>query len=281
MLFGCGGQMGNFFQDLRYAVRRLRKSPGFTLTAILTLAFGIGATTAIFSIVDGVLLRPLPFSDPSRLVLLADLIEGVDYGGDTPGVTAPGVRIYMRDTSAFSNLGSYQPSTYELSGIGDPSQIEATRLTANMFPVLGVSPLIGRVFTPKEDALSAPLAVLSYGMWHSRFHGDQRILGRKILLDRKPYEIVGVMPRDFAFPLVPVQLNHTELWIPMSLTPEEVARGASGWSYYLVGRLKPGVTPEQAQQDAVGAAREIMRSFPPALSRRRIHPLVQRLGEIK
>ena len=276
--------MGNFFQDLQYAVRRLRRSPGFTLTAVLTLAFGIGATTAIFSIVEGVLLRPLPFADPSRLVILADIVEGVDYGGDTPGVTAPGVRIYMRDTTAFSNLGSYQPSTYELSGLGDsglgnPSQIEATRLTAGMFPVLGVSPLMGRVFTQKEDDSSAPVAVLSYGMWHSRFHGDEHILGRKILLDRKPYEVVGVMPRDFAFPLVPVQLNHTELWIPMSLTPEEVTRGATGWSYYLVGRLKPGVTPEQAQQDAVGAAREIMRSFPPALSRRRIHPFVQRLDE--
>ena len=277
--------MENFFQDLRYAVRRLRKSPGFTLTAILTLAFGIGATTAIFSIVHGVLLRPLPFSDPGRLVFLADIIEGVDYGGDTPGVTAPGVRIYMRDTTAFSNLGSYQPSTYELSGIGDSgygdaAQIEATRFTASMFPVLGVSPLMGRVFTRQEDNSSAPVAVLSYGIWHSRFHGDKNILGQKILLDRKPYEIVGVMPRDFVFPLGPVQLNRTELWIPMSLTPAEVGRGATGWSYYLVGRLKPGVTPEQAQQDAVGPAREIMRSFPPALSRRRINPLVQRLDEI-
>ena len=287
--------MESFFQDLRYAMRRLHKSPGFTLTAVLTLAFGIGATTAIFSIVEGVLLRPLPFSDPGRLVFLADIVEGVDYGGDTPGVTAPGVRIYMRDTTAFSNIGSYQPSTYELSGAGDSglsdsgqgdaaqiaTQIEATRLTASMFSVLGVSPLMGRVFTQAEDDSSAPVAVLSYGIWHSRFHGDEHILGRKILLDRKPYEVVGVMPRDFAFPMVPVQLNHTELWIPMSLTPAEVARGATGWSYYLVGRLKPGITPEQAQQDAVGPAREIMRSFPPALSRRRIHPQVQRLDEIE
>jgi predicted permease len=277
--FNLEGQMGNFLQDLRYAMRQLRRSPGFTLTAVLTLAFGIGATTAIFSIVEGVLLRPLPFADPSRLVFLADIVEGVDYGGDTPGVTAPGVRIYMRDTTAFSSLGSYQPSTYELSGVGDPAQIEATRLTASMFPVLGVQPLMGRVFTPKEDDSSAPVAVLSYGMWHSRFHGDERILGRKILLDRKPYEVIGVMPRDFEFPQVPIQLNHTELWIPMSLTPDEIARGATGWAYYLVGRLKPGVTPEQAQQDAIGAAREIMRSFPPALSRRRIHPFVQRLDD--
>src|SRR5271169_6592626 len=158
-------------QDVRYALRQLRKSPGFTLTAALTLAFGIGATTTIFSIVEGVLLRPLPFADPSRLVVLADIVEGVDYGGDTPGVTAPGVRAYMRDTTSFSDLGGYQPSTYELSGAGDPEQIYATRQTANIFRTLGVSPLIGRTFTQEEDDSSVPVAVLSYKMWHSRFHG--------------------------------------------------------------------------------------------------------------
>jgi putative ABC transport system permease protein len=271
--------MRNLLRELRYALRQLRRSPGFTLTAALTLAFGIGATTAIFSIVEGVLLRPLPFFDPSRLVVLADIVEGVNYGGDTPGVTAPGVRIYMRDTNAFSGLGSYQPSTYELSGGGDPEQIAGARLTASMFPVLGVSPLMGRAFTQREDDSSAPaVTVLSYQMWHSRFHGERNILGQKILLDRKPYEIIGVMPRDFEFPLVPGRLNRTELWIPMSLTPDEL-QGQGGWSFYIVGRLKHGVTPAQAQQDAAAAAREIMRNFPPALSRRRIHPLVQPLDE--
>jgi predicted permease len=271
--------MRNLLRELRYALRQLRRSPGFTLTAALTLAFGIGATTAIFSIVEGVLLRPLPFFDPSRLVVLADIVEGVNYGGDTPGVTAPGVRIYMRDTNAFSGLGSYQPSTYELSGGGDPEQIAGARLTASMFPVLGVSPLMGRAFTQREDDSSAPaVTVLSYQMWHSRFHGERNILGQKILLDRKPYEIIGVMPRDFEFPLVPGRLNRTELWIPMSLTPDEL-QGQGGWSFYIVGRLKPGVTPAQAQQDAAAATREIMRNFPPALSRRRIHPLVQSLDE--
>ena len=270
--------MRNVLRELRYALRQLRRSPGFTLTAALTLAFGIGATTAIFSIVEGVLLRPLPFPDPSRLVLLADIVEGVDYGGDTPGVTAPGVRTYMRDTTAFSGLGSYQPSTYELSGAGDPVQIGGAQLTANLFPVLGVPPLMGRGFTQKEDDSRAPVTVLSYQMWQSRFHGEPNILGQKILLDRKPYEIVGVMPRDFEFPLVPGRLNRSELWVPMSLTPDEL-QGQGGWSFYLVGRLRPGVTPTQAQQDATGAAREIMRNFPPALSRRHIHPLVQPLDE--
>ena len=177
--------MGPLFQDLRYAFRRLRKSPAFTLTAVLTLAFGIGATTAIFSIVEGVLLRPLPFADPSRLVALGDRLEGVQYGGDAPGVTAPGVRIYMRETHAFSSLGGYQTSTYELSGPAqNPDQINAARLTASVFPTLGVAPLMGRAFTQQEDEGSEQVAVLSYQTWRSRFHGDAHILGQKILLDQ-------------------------------------------------------------------------------------------------
>ena len=206
-------------------------------------------------------------------------VEGVDYDGDTPGVTSYGVRTYMRDTRAFSSLGGYQPSTYELSGMGDPAQIDAALLTASMFPVLGVAPLLGRTFNLQEDESSVQVAVLSYQMWHSRFHDNEQILGQRILLDRKPYEIVGVMPRDFEFPLVPGKLNRTELWIPMSMTPAQLVGGAAGWSYYMVGRLKPGMTALQAQADAAGAAQTIMRNFPPALSRRRIHPLVERLDE--
>jgi putative ABC transport system permease protein len=264
---------------MRHALRQLCKSPGFTLTSVLTLAFSIGATTSIFSIVEGVLLRPLSFPDPTRLVALADIVEGVDYGGDRPGVTAPGVRTYMRDTSTFSTLGGYQPSTYEFSGGGDPAQINAARLTASMFPVLGVSPLLGRTFTQQEDDSRQLVTVISYQMWHSRFHGDAHILGQKVLLDRRPYEIIGVMPRGFEFPLVPGQLNRGELWVPMSLTPDEIAEGAGGWGFYMVGRLKPGVTPALAEQDAAAAAQEIMRSFPPAFARRRIHPFVEQLNE--
>ena len=247
--------MNNFWRDVRYALRQLRKSPGFTLTAVLTLAFGIGATTAIFSIVEGVLLRPLPFAEPGRLVTLGDHLEGVDdYGDDAPGVTAPGVQIYIRDTHAFSGLGGYTPASYELSGTGVPAQINASRLTASMFPTLGISPLMGRGFTQKEDEGAVQVAVLSYQTWRSRFHGDTNIIGQKVQLDRKPYEIIGVMPRDFEFPLVPGQLNRSELWVPMSITQNELIQGAGSWSYYLVGRLKPGVTAAQAQQEAAGAA---------------------------
>jgi len=271
--------MGSVFQDMRYGARQLRKSPGFTLTTVLTLAFGIGATTAIFSIVEGVLLRPLPFTDPTALVTLGDTLEGVDYGDYAPGVTAPGVGTYIRDTHAFSSLGGYTPSNFELSGAGEPAQINASRLTASMFPTLGVSPFLGRTFTEREDESSQQVAVLSYQTWRSRFHGDPHILGQKILLDRKPYEVIGVMPREFDFPLVPGQLNRSELWVPMSFTQAELVQGAGAWTYYLVGRLNPGMLPEQAQQDALGAAREIMRNFPPALSARRIHPTVRSLED--
>jgi predicted permease len=273
--------MESLLQDVRYALRQLRRLPGFTLTAILTLAFGIGATTAIFSIVEGVLLRPLPFPAQASLVILGDKLEGVTYEeGEYPGVTAPGVQTYMRDTHAFSSLGGYQSSNYELSGLGEPSQINAARLTSSMFTVLGVSPLIGRAFTQQEDESSQQVVLLSYQTWQSRYHGDSHILGQKVLLDRKPYEIIGVMPRDFEFPLNPGQLSRSELWVPMSFTQVELVQGAGAWAYTLVGRLKPGVTAVQAQQDAEAAAQEIMRNFPPALSARRIHPFVQRLDEV-
>ncbi|MGP8173550.1 MAG: ABC transporter permease [Terracidiphilus sp.] len=266
-------------QDIRYALRQLRKSPGFTVTVVLMLALGIGATTAIFSIVEGVLLRPLPFPTPDRLVLFGDIPEGVGTPFSQPSAEAPAIRIYSRDTSVFSGLGGYQQNSYELSGVGDPAKINASRLTASVFPTLGVSPLIGRTFTQQEDEGSQQVAVISYQMWHSRFHGDANILGQKIQLNRKPYEIIGVMPRDFEFPLVPGQLNRSELWVPTSISQNELEHGFGNWNYTMVGRLKPGVTPAQVLQDAQPAVQEIMRNFPPGMTSLHIHSIVQSLTE--
>jgi predicted permease len=270
--------MRNVLQSLRFTLRQLRQSPGFTLMAVLTLAFGIGATTAIFSIVEGVLLRPLPFAQPARLVHLVDTIDSAE---DITAVTAPGMRMYMRDSQSFSSLGGYTQITRELSGIGEPAQINAARLTASIFTVLGVSPIMGRPFTQQEDEGFQQVAVISYQMWRSRFHGDAHILGQKVLLDRKPYQIIGVMPRSFEFPLVPGQLNRSELWVPMSLTPQEIATGQQGanWSYELVGRLKPGFSVAQAKQDADRVSQEIMSSFPAAMSSLHMHAIVQPLDE--
>ena len=130
--------MNRLWLDIRYSLRRLRQAPGFTSTAMLTLAFGIGATTAIFSIVEGVLLRPLPFPAPDRLVIIGDVPEGVKTGSGSPNVTAPATRIYARSTRVFTGLGAYQRTGFELSGTGDPAQISGARLTPGVFQALGV-----------------------------------------------------------------------------------------------------------------------------------------------
>jgi predicted permease len=264
--------------DVRYTLRQLRKSPGFTFTAILMLAFGIGATTAVFSIVEGVLLRPLPFPDPDHLVVLGDDLVGSHRAQSS--VTAPDIRNYMRDTHSFLHLGGYQRIGLELSGTGDPVHVDATRMSGEVFPTLAVAPLIGRWFTQGEDDQHQLVVVLSYGMWRQRFHGDEKILGTKILLDRKPYLVIGVMPRDFEFPLVPGHVSNSELWVPLSPPPEEFTAGyAASWNLRMVGRLKPGITPAQAQNDAQLVAEETMRNYPGFMRSLRIRSDVKLLRE--
>ncbi|HKF49116.1 MAG TPA: ABC transporter permease [Terracidiphilus sp.] len=269
--------------DLRVVFRQLLKAPGFSLTAILMLAFGIGATTAIFSIVEAVLLRPLPFPDSSRLVVLSDRLEGISVGvGGTNevGVTVPDIRTYTRDTHGFSSLGGYQFAGFELSGNGEPAQVSAARMTSGVFPALGVQPMLGRFFTTDEDEKRQQVTLLSYGAWVKRFHSDPNILGTKILLDRKPYEVIGVMPKGFEFPLIAGQINRTELWVPMSFREDELMPvAAANWSYQMVGRLKPGVTAKQAESDAEVVAKEIMRGFPAMIANLHISALVRPLQE--
>ncbi len=269
------------FHDLRITIRRLLKSPGFTATAILMLALGIGATTAIFSIVEGVLLRPLPFPHPESLVALSDVIQGADVGGNgEAGTTAPDIQAYTRNTHSFESLGGYRQTTYELSGVGEPTQVNATRLSGGVFPALEVSPLMGRFFTQQEDDQKEQVAVVSYSLWQSRLHGNSNVLGTKILLDRKPYVIIGVMPRNFEFPLEPGQLNSSELWIPMSfLQQETTGAGMAGWNFSMVGRLKPGTTPAQAESDAERVAQETMRGYPAFMASLHIRAVVRSLHE--
>jgi predicted permease len=265
-------------RDLKIAIRHLSKSPGFSITSVFMLALGIGATTAIFSIVEGVLLRPLPFPDPGHLVVLADELHGADLGGYA--VTGPDIVNYSRDTHSFTALGGYQQFGHELSGAGEPAQINDARMTAGVFAALEVEPLLGRVFTQQEDDQKQRVAVLSYATWQSRFHGDSGILGQKILLDRKPYVVIGVMPRNFEFPLIPGHLNRSELWIPMSFQPEELTGGAqASWGFQMAGRLKPGVTPALAREDADRVARETMRSYPAFMAGLRITSVVHDLHE--
>jgi putative ABC transport system permease protein len=245
--------------DFRFALRRLFKTPGFTLTVVLTLALGIGATTAIFSLVEGVLLRPLPFYDPDRLVLVGDHIGG----NARLSVTAREVGLYESASGAFSVIGGYTSAQFELSGDARPEEVDAARMTAGVFSTLGVQPILGRVFTEHEDKAHEPLAVISYALWMNHFHRDPNVLGKSIDLDRTSYTVIGVMPRSFLFPLQNGQLDQTKLWVPMSLTPDELDDLHAGvWAWHLVGRLKDGVTVAQAGQEVDRTAQQAMRNFP-------------------
>ena len=255
--------MALFAHDLRFAFRQLKKSPGFTATVILTLALGIGATTAIFSLVECVLLRPLPFSDPDRLVLLGDhLGEGAGIS-----VTAREIDAYAKATSAFSAVGGYISTNYELSSGAVPEEVYAARFTASVFPALGVSPMLGRVFSQQEEDGHQPVAVISNALWTNRYHRDPAVVGSSIVLDRKVYSIIGVMPRSFEFPLQAGHLDQAQLWVPLSLTPDELSDQHIGfWGYQMVARLKDGVTLTQAAEDADRVSRQIMRTFPGSMA---------------
>ncbi len=252
----------NLGRDVRFVLRQMGRAPGFAVVAVLTLAFGIGATTAIFSIVEGVLLRPLPFADPERLVVLGDTVPGLDMGSNGHiGVTIPQILTYGREMRGFAALGGFEQVGYEFSGAGAPAEIRAARVTAGIFPMLGVAPLMGRTFTQQEDDARRQFTVMSYAMWLSRFNRDPKILGRTIELNRKTYEIIGVMPRGFEFPLIPGQMIQSQLWVPLSPTSDEM-QAAAGWCCGMVGRLEPGVTLAQAQQDAGRVARQIYTELP-------------------
>ena len=255
--------MHALIQNLQFTFRQLRRTYAFTLTVVLTLALGIGATTAMFSLVEGILLRPLPFQDANRLVLLGDHLGG------RPGmsVRAREIALYTGATQAFSSLGGFITTSFELSGGAQPEQINAARMNSGMFSTLGVQPILGRVFTPQEEDARQPVAVISYALWTDRYHRDPRVLGISIVLDRKPYSVIGVMPRGFEFPLQLGSLDQAQLWVPLSLSPDELSDQHAGfWGYRMIARLKDGVSLPQAVQDADRVAHEIMRDFPASMS---------------
>ena len=251
--------MRTLLQNLRYASRQLRKAPAFALTAVLTLAIGIGGVTAVFSVVQAVILRPLPFKDPARLISLHEHFEQDTH---ELRVSAPDVLIFERDNQAFSGVGGFIASAYELTGAGAPFQARAERVTSSVFPLLGIDPMLGRSFTQREDDNSSPVTLISYALWKNRFHSDPNVLGTTVDLDRRPYTIIGVMPRNFEFPLDGGRLSHRDLWVPMSFTPVEKKSEGDNFDYGVVARLKPGITMSQAQHDVDRVAAGIQAQYP-------------------
>ncbi|HEY6403402.1 MAG TPA: ABC transporter permease, partial [Blastocatellia bacterium] len=248
------GRLGELSQDLRYGARMLMKKPGFTLVAVLTLALGIGATTAIFSVVNAVLLRSLPYRDPDRLVLVGH--RGEDQGTVTFKATPPDFLEWRDQSNVFEQIAAYQSDTADLTFNGEPEEWIAGIVSANLFVTLGVSPALGRAFTPEEDQAGGPLAViLSDGLWRRRFGGDPRVIGRAITVGDQSRTVVGIMPPGFRFP------DESELWLPLALN---VAKELSRESILIsvLARLKPGVTLEAALADLSVILERNRRAFP-------------------
>jgi putative ABC transport system permease protein len=242
-------------QDVRYAVRTLRNSPGFTAIAVLILALGIGANTAIFSLVSAVLLKPLPFVEPDRLVLLWENFTGA--GG--PARVSPTAATYVEwkaRTRSYEDMAMFTSWTYNLTGGGEPERLTGVRTETNLFSVLGLQPLLGRTFLRDDEGPGAsPVVVISEGLWARRFGADPGLIGRTIDIDGLQRTVIGVVPPDFRFPD-----RETSLWLPAQYSPEELAN-RNAYNYYVVARLAPGVGLQAAQAEIDGTALSIQRDL--------------------
>ncbi|HKY27257.1 MAG TPA: ABC transporter permease [Pyrinomonadaceae bacterium] len=257
--------MDSLIKDIRYAIRSLIKRPGFIAVAIITLALGIGANTAIFSVINAVVLRPLPYDDPDRLVMVWETIAGNDRRS-----VAPGNYVDWRDhNTTFTELSAAFNGNFNLTGDGEPERINGATVTSNLMKVLGVQAQLGRTFQPEDDAGRGNSVVLiSDGLWKRRFGADRNIVGRSLAIDETPFTVVGVMPAGFQFPA------KSDLWVlgrdrnavSLSLISQFPA---NDWTHErdahflsVVGRLKPGATLSQAQSDIAGIARRAEQEFP-------------------
>ena len=242
--------------DLRYAGRTLGKNPGFATLTVLILALGIGANTAVFSVVHAVLLKPLPFYEPDRLVLLWEDKSHIGFPRGTP---APAnYADWKTQSQTFEQIEAVSSGrTMNLTGAGEPERLNVDAITAGLFPMLGVRPASGRLFLPEEDNPEAlKVALVSHALWQRRFGGDPRLLGKSIRLNDEKYVIIGILPPNFQF-----LRKNTELWIPVAFSKQELANRDV---HYLtvVGRLKPGVTMKQAEADMESVARRIEEQNP-------------------
>jgi predicted permease len=247
--------MQSLWQDLRYGARMLVRQPGFTLAAIAVIALGIGANTAIFSVVNTVMLRPLPYQNPDELVMVWETSPKLGFPHND---VAPANFIDWRDENrVFTHIAAFGGTSVSLTGRGEPERIEGQRVSASLFPLLGVAPALGRVFSAEEDGPEAEsVIVLSHGLWQRRFGSDAGIIGQTLTLNYRPYTVVGVMPAHFRFPG-----REQEFWVPMAFEPEEAA-GRGDHYLSVVARLRPGVTAREAQAEMDAIAARLEQQYP-------------------
>jgi predicted permease len=247
-------------QDLRYGARMFRKSPGFTAVAVLTLALGIGANTAIFSVVNAVLLSPLPYANTHCLMLVKETLPNIS--AEPFNVSGPDIAEIQKLNHVFDGVGGFRVWTYEFSGRSEPARVTANRISSGLFDVLGVQPVVGRTFEPQEEQFGHQVVILSFGFWQRQFGGQQNILGQTLNLDREPYTIVGVMPQSFVFPLPGMMQGvSADLWVPLGLSKEELADYGDDFSYTVVGRLRPGIQPGQVNADLQLVSQEVLETY--------------------
>lgn len=252
-LNAAGAHWDVLVHDLRFTARTLRRSPGFTLTAVLVTALGIGANTAAFSVADFVLLRPLPFAEPERLV---KLWEKPPLGGRFE-LSPPNYRDYVEQNRAFGSMGAFHGTSVNLVGRGDPQRLSGSTVSGDVLPMLGVKPLIGRAFTlDDEHSEAVGNVILSFGLWQRSFGGDQGVLGQRVLLDGDPRVVIGVMPREFNFPTA-----ETALWTLMPRAERENDERDNNW-FQVIARLKPGMQIAQANAEMNVIAASLASRFP-------------------
>jgi putative ABC transport system permease protein len=240
-------------QDIRYAFRRLLKSPGFTIIAVMTLALGIGANSAIFSVINGVLLRPLPYPEPERLVGLFHLFEG-----DRDTMSGPNFFDVKTLSQTLSDAAAVSRSRLILTGRGEPVRLDGAEVSGSLFSVLGVQALLGRTLRPGDNQPGANRAVvvLGYGLWQQRFGSDPNMIGRKITLDGVATEVVGVMPEGFAYPAGRV------LWTPLEYNENFISKQRSAWYLTAIGRMKPGVSLDQVSSEVTLIGKQVAAKYP-------------------
>src|ERR1700761_9419215 len=244
--------MRAFLQDLRYAIRQLARNRGFAAIAVLTLALGIGANTAIFSVIDSVLLQPLPFADPGKLV---EIKAQSDYASFPKGW----IREYQRRSDSFASISGYTLNTeYNVSDSGLSDRAFGSAVSVNLFGTLGVKPVLGEFFTaPEEQAGQDRVVVLSHAYWQQNFGGDRGVVGRKILLDGVSREIVGVAPEGIRFPD-----SETQFWIPVSFKAGDIYDPWAIFGFHAIGRLKEGFAPGRAQAELRSLHGQMLTLFP-------------------
>jgi putative ABC transport system permease protein len=261
--------------DLKFAFRQLAKTPGFALIAVLTLALGIGANSAIFSVIDAVLLRPLPFPKPNELIAAWSKVDGAKETDSFPDY------VDLRDQSqTIGALTAFTAASSVLGNGNESRELRGLAITSEVFRVLGVQPFLGRAFTRAEDTADSHVVVLSYDLWRNAFRSDHNIIGREILLSLRPYTVLGVMPRGFRYPVG----QEMDYMMPLHpLVPKEIPN-RGGHFLRMVGRLKPGATTRQASAELGAMASRLAQQFPDTNTGRSAYAISLRddlVGEVR